>query len=91
VPVGTALVKGYLNTYRYACAGEDLKPGVPVGPDLSEEDRFTIAFSQTIEGFADIIFGKVMANPKDKRWILGWPIVEVKKGSYFWLREMLIL
>lgn len=89
--VGTALVKEGGDRYRYACAGEDLQPEVFVKPGLSEEDRFTLAFSREMEKFADIIFGKVIATVgdlKDNPGVLGWPIVEVKKGCYFWIREI---
>jgi len=91
VPVGTSLVQEGGSPYRYACAGEDLQPMVLVKPGLSEEDRFTLAFSHKMEKFANIVFGKVIATVgdlKDNPGVLGWPVVEVKKGCYFWLREI---
>jgi hypothetical protein len=91
LPVGTRLVKEDSTVYHYACAGEDLQPGVFVEPGLSEEDRYTLAFSRKIEKFADIVFGKVIAavgDIREKPGILGWPVVEVKKGYYFWIREV---
>ena len=90
-PVGTRLVKEDSTVYHYARAGEDLQPGVFVEPGLSEEDRFTLAFSRKVEKFADIVYGKVIAAVADiskKPGILGWPVVEVKKGAYFWIREV---
>ncbi|MBA7645462.1 hypothetical protein ES703_53220 [subsurface metagenome] len=74
--------------YRYARAGEDLQPEVLVEPGLPDEDRFILASSRR---FADTLYGKVVAtvgDPTDKSGILGWPVVEVKKGYYFWVREM---
>jgi hypothetical protein len=91
VPVGTVLVKEGGDRYHYGGAGEDLQPEVFVQPGLSEEDRFTLAFSRKMEKFADIIYGKVIAvvgDPRDNSGVLGWPIVEVKKGCYFWIREI---
>ncbi len=91
LPVGTRLVKEDSSVYRYARAGEDLQPWVFVEPSLSEEARFTLAFSKKMEKFADIVYGKVVAtvgDPRDKPGILGWPVVEVKKGYYFWIREV---
>lgn len=91
IPVGTALVKEGGVRYHYAGAGEDLQPEVLVKPGLSEEDRFTLAFSRKMEKFADILYGKVIAivgDLKDNPGVLGWPIVEVKKGCYFWIREV---
>lgn len=90
-PVGTALVKEGGAPYRYACAGEDLQPKVFVKPGLSEGDRFTLAFSRKMEKFADILYGKVIATVGDlidNPGVLGWPIVEVKKGYYFWIQEI---
>lgn len=89
IPVGTALQKEGGDRYRYACAGEDLQPEVFVKPGLSEEDRCTLAFSRKMEKFADIVFGKVIAAVGDLKDnpVLGWPIVEVKKDCYFWIRE----
>jgi hypothetical protein len=91
MPVGTRLVKEDCQAYRYACAGEDLQKGVFIEPGLSVEDTLTLAFSQKIEKFADIVYGKVKAtigDPEDKTGILGWPVVAVKKGHYFWIQEM---
>ena len=91
LPVGTRLVKQDFSVYHYARAGEDLQPEVFVEPGLSDEDRFTLAFSRKMEKFADIVYGKVVAtvgDPTDKPGILGWPVVEVKKGYYFWVREI---
>lgn len=91
IAVGTALVKEGGDRYHYACAGEDLQPEVFVKPGLTEEDRFTLAFSRKMEKFADIVYGKVIATVgdlKDNPGVLGWPIVEVKKGYYFWIREI---
>ena len=90
LPVGTRLGNDQ-GFYRYACAGEDLSAGVFVEPGLTEEDRVTLAFSQKMERFADIVFGKVVAStgdPRDKPGILGWPEVDVKKAYYFWIREV---
>ena len=89
--VGTRLVKEDFSVYHYARAGEDLQKEVLVEPGLSDEDRATLAFSLKMENFADIVYGKVMAaigDPRGKTGILGWPVVEVKKSYYFWLREM---
>ena len=89
--VGTRLVKEDFIGYHYARAGEDLQTKVLVEPGLSDEDRFTLAFSNKMEKFADIVYGKVVAvigDPRDKPGILGWPVVEVKKGYYFWIREV---
>ena len=91
LPLGTRLVKEDASVYHYARAGEDLQPEVFVEPGLSDEDRFTLAFSRKMEKFADIVYGKVVAtvgDPRDKPGILGWPVVEVKKGYYFWIREI---
>ena len=91
LPVGTRLVKADFSVYHYARAGEDLQPEVFVEPGLSDEDRLTLAFSRKMEKFADIVYGKVVAtvgDPRDKPGILGWPVVEVKKGYYFWIREV---
>ncbi|GAI84071.1 unnamed protein product [marine sediment metagenome] len=91
LPVGTALVKEDSSRYSYARAGEDLQPRVLVEPGLSDEDRFTLAFSREMEKFADIVYGKVVAtvgDPRDKPGVLGWSVVEVKKGYYFWIREV---
>ena len=89
--IATRLVKEDFSVYHYARAGEDLPKGVFVEPGLTEEDRFTLAFSQKMDLFADIVYGKVVAtigDPRGKPGVLGWPVVEVKKGYYFWLREI---
>jgi len=91
LPVGTRLVKEDFGVYHYARAGEDLPQEVFVEPGLSDEDRFTLAFSQKMEKFADIVYGKVKAiigDPRGKPGLLGWAVVEVKKGYYFWIREI---
>jgi len=90
-PFGTALVKSDGSRYHYASAAEDLQPGALVEPGLSDEDRFTLAFSRKMEEFADIVYGKVVAtvgDPGDKPGILGCPVVQVKKGYCFWIREV---
>lgn len=90
LPVGTCL-RNDKGAYRYGCAGEDLSPHVLVEPDLSEEDKCTLAFSRKMEKFADIVYGRIIAvigDPRTKPGVLGWPEVEVKKGYYFWIREV---
>lgn len=94
LPVGTRLEKADFSVYHYARAGEDLQPEVFVEPGLSDAGTgaggqdFVLA---TLKKFADIIYGKVVAtigDPRDKPGILGWSVVEVKKGYYFWIREV---
>lgn len=90
LPVGTCL-RNDKGAYHYGCAGEDLSPRVLVESDLSEEDKCTLAFSQKMEKFADIVYGRVVAvigDPRAKPGVLGWPEVQVKKGYYFWIREI---
>ena len=85
--LGTRLVKENFNVYRYGRAGEDLQPEVFVEPDISEEDRATLVSG--MERSSDIIFGNVVASigdPNNRPSILGYPLVAVKKGYYFWIR-----
>jgi len=89
-PLGTTLIND-IGQHRYACAGEDLGAEVFVEPSLTEEDRLAIAFSQRMEKFADIIFGKVVAaigDPRKHPGLLGWSEARVKKGQFFWIRSI---
>ena len=89
-PLGTALIND-TGKYSYACAGEDINIGVFVEPLLTEEDSKVIAFSQEMEKFANIIYGKVIAtigDPREKPGLFGWSEAKVKKGQFFWIRRI---
>lgn len=89
-PLGTALIND-TGKYHYACAGEDIGIGVFVEPGLTEEDRVVIAFSQEMEKFASIIYGKVVAtigDPRERPGLLGWSEAKVEKGQFFWIRRI---
>lgn len=85
---GTRLVNNE-GSYRYACAGEDLKANVLVGPGLSEEDRLVLATPQGIEKASSAIYGGVVTVLEDRLEdvVTGWPEVDVKKGLWFWIHE----
>ena len=76
-------------TYRYARAGEDLKPGTIVEADLAgrivPEPEY-----DTVEITSELIWGNVKATKDvDEHGanVLGWPVVNVKKGRCCWLRQ----
>ena len=74
-------------SWRYACAGEDLKNGRPVEPNLSGR-LFTSETLPESDELSALIYGDVRATAKVDQYgtrILGWPSVDVKKGRYFWL------
>jgi len=83
-------------SYRYACAGEDLKAGTMVEASLAGRvlNGQGIPVGQELK---DLIYGDVKAARQvDKHGItppyfvarlLGWPTVDVKKGQLFWIQE----
>ena len=86
--LGTQLHKGIFR-YRYACAGEDLKKGTFVEADLA--GRIVSQPSElTPEIARDLTWGNVKAAEEidiPSGRVLGWAVVDVKKGWYCWLRE----
>ena len=89
-PLATALTNN-TGEYSYACAGEDISKEVFVEPGFTEEDKLILAFSQKMEKFADIVYGKVVAivgDPREKPGLLGWSEATVKKGQFFWIRKV---
>lgn len=86
--LGTRLQKDRV-PYRYACAGEDLRKGTIVEAGLSGR----LVIGQPLPEGKDLnklIYGDVRpAYQVDKYGsrVLGWPIVNVKKGRHFWLQE----
>ncbi|KKN20359.1 hypothetical protein LCGC14_0936360 [marine sediment metagenome] len=86
--VGTRFQSAGMNC-RYACAGEALKKGELVEANLS--GRLVIG-EPLPEGkeINELIYGDVKGARKVDRLgegILGWPMVDVKKRHYCWLRE----
>jgi len=87
-PVGTSFQTSRF-TYRYACAGEDLKKGMPVGANLSERLVIGEPLPQGKE-IMELIYGDVRAatmGDQRGRGILGRPLVDVKKDHYCWLQD----
>ena len=78
-----------LCSYRYACAGEDLKAGTMLEASLA--GRVLNGQGITVgKELNELIYGDVKAAPQvDKHGIrlLGWPTVNVKKGQLFWIQE----
>ena len=76
-------------TYRYARAGEDLKPGTIVEADLAGRIAPEPEYD-TVEITSELIWGNVKAaKDVDEHGtnVLGWPVVNVKKGRCCWLRQ----
>ena len=76
-------------TYRYGRAGEDLKAGTFVEADLAGRLAPALDPSQ-VTITAEIIWGGVKASKEVDQYgtnVLGWPVVNVKKGRYCWFRE----
>jgi len=75
--------------YRYGRAGEDLKPGTFVEADLA--GRIAPAPEHdTVEITNELIWGNVKAAKDVDQYgtnVLGWPVVNVKKGRYCWLKQ----
>jgi len=76
-------------SYRYACAGEDLKAGTMLEASLA--GRVLNGQGITVgKELNDLIYGDVKAaHQVDKHGtrLLGWPTVNVKKGQLFWIQE----
>lgn len=87
-PLGTSLVTGRY-PYRYAQAGGDLKRGFPAfchyegEPAQDAKGHFIIGQEVT-----DALWGDIRPEG-EKRELIGWPTVNVAKGLFFWLREIL--
>lgn len=87
-PLGTRLVTGRY-PYRYAQAGGDLKRGFPAfchyegEPAQDAKGHFIIGQEVT-----DALWGDIRPEG-EKRELIGWPTVNVAKGLFFWLREIL--
>lgn len=85
-PLGTRLVKN-TRTLRFACAGEYLNKGTLVEANLA--GRVISGQAVQSQELNDLLYGDVKAAPKYWRIteVLGWPLVDVKKGQFCWLQE----
>lgn len=87
-PIGARLQRDFL-TYRYAYAGEELKKGVIVEADVAGRIAPPPG-PNTIQVTSELIYGNVKAATEVNRHgitVLGWPLVNVKKGRFCWLQE----
>jgi len=86
--LGTRLVK-VAGTFRYACAGEDLKQGTMVEASLA--GRVLNGQGVTVgKELNELIYGDVKAAREVNKYgtsVLGWPLVNVTKGHFCWLQE----
>lgn len=87
--LGTRLVKGPL-PFRYAKAG----PGY-LKADYPAYARFEGELRRDVEGRIIMgldqkeLFWSDLRPEGEKRLLMGWPVVDVAPGQYFWLREKL--
>lgn len=87
-PLGTSYDDLYVISYRYACAGEDLKAMQLVESGLRGKVELTPGLPDAMQcnelWYGDIVAAKeILENGVN---ILGWPTVDVKKSWHFWLQ-----
>jgi len=85
---GTRLVKD-IGAFHYARAGEDLKERGLVEADIAGRIAPPPG-ENTLQVTSELVYGNVKGAPSPDRYglnILGWPLVNVKKGRCFWIQE----